>query len=147
MRNKGFIIFLTGIFLFTVIGCGERKDNTDKKENKTSPRTNIKEEEGNMLGKNQERNMEESKTTKDEEKEEPSYVEGEVLIKFNPEVDSSSHKEIIEEYDCSVKNVIEKLDVYRVKIPEDKTVPEMVDILSKDDRIKYAEPNVIYKVQ
>jgi len=91
--------------------------------------------------------MDEIKESKDEGGEKESYVKGEVLLKFKQDVPEGMHINVIEEYGCSVLNVIENLNVYRVKIPEDKTVPEIIEILNNDERIKYAEPNMIYSIQ
>jgi len=83
-----------------------------------------------------------------EEAQEPRYVEGEVLVKFKPEIGLEEIEKIIkEEYRCEILDVIKGLEVYRLKIPKDKTVPEMVELLSKDQRVKYAEPNLIYRLQ
>jgi len=84
----------------------------------------------------------------EKEKTEQKYVEGELLVKFKPEINAEERVKILtEEYGCEILDVIKGLDVYRIKIPKEKTVPEMVEILSKDERIKYAEPNYIYRLQ
>jgi len=80
--------------------------------------------------------------------EESKYVAGELLVKFKPEVKAEDIPKIIkEEYHCEILDVIKGLDVYRLKIPAGKKVSEMVELLSKDARVKYAEPNIIYRLQ
>lgn len=82
------------------------------------------------------------------EKPEQKYAEGEILVKFKPEVSPEEIAKIIkEEYQCEVLDVIKGLDVYRLKVPRGKKVPEMVELLNKDGRVKYAEPNIIYRLQ
>lgn len=126
-------IFMLVIIIFLLTNAGCDKKNTPKqksaKEAKPSKEVNMSERE------------------KENKPLLPPHVEGEVLLKFKKDVPKTAHQQIISKYGCSILNTIEKLEVYRLKIPEDKTVSKMIDILSKDDRIKYAEPNIIYKVQ
>jgi len=124
MKNIYIIIILIG-FLFISIGCSREKEqevlNIEREESSTRIAM-----------------THEDKT---------SFVEGEVLLKFKSDISKILREEIIKEYDCRILNVIESIQVYRVRIPEGKSVPDMIKILNSDDRVKYAEPNMIYKIQ
>lgn len=132
MKRKKYLLFLL-VVVFLIISAGCRKE---KVESSKSASTNQGEASKEV-------------DMKEEGKEEtsPGYVKGEVLLKFKQDVPKEESLEIISEYGCAILSTIEKLGVYRLKIPEDKTVPEMIDVLEKDERVKYAEPNVIYKIQ
>ncbi|MBN2120573.1 MAG: S8 family serine peptidase [Candidatus Omnitrophica bacterium] len=72
-----------------------------------------------------------------------NYVPAEILVRFQPEVTSGQAESIIEDYGCRVLKAIKPIKVYHLSIPEGIQVQEMVDILKKDSRVKYAEPNHI----
>ncbi|MGE4357240.1 MAG: hypothetical protein AB7E08_01640 [Candidatus Omnitrophota bacterium] len=131
MRNLIFVL-LIGICLLSFVSCGRAKEENYTSEETFNEETKLAMvEEGEMV-----------------QKPEPKYVEGEVLLKFKPEISAEEIVSIIkEEYQCEIIDIIKELDVYRIKIPKGKTVPEMVEILSKDERVKYAEPNYIYRLQ
>lgn len=128
MRQLFLLLVIVG-FVFSFISCGRAKSETKPQAKSEIQLATVEEEE--MA-----------------EKPAQRYVEGEILVKFKPEVDVDEIARIIkEEYQCEVLDVIKGLDVYRLKVPRGKKVPEMVELLNKDARVKYAEPNMIYRLQ
>jgi len=73
------------------------------------------------------------------------YVSDELLIKFKKEVEDREIKEILDRYGFTVIKKIEGLTVYQVKISGNTSVLELIEILSKDSRIEYVEPNYLRK--
>ncbi|MCM8779267.1 MAG: hypothetical protein NC898_04690 [Candidatus Omnitrophica bacterium] len=115
------------IFLFLLVSCGKAKEKSSA----------VKKTELAMVEEGKEMSQEEQR-----------FVEGEVLVKFKPEISAEEIVKIVkEEYQCEIMDVIEGLGVYRLKLPKGKKVLEMVETLRKDERVKYAEPNIIYRLQ
>ncbi len=128
MRQLFLLLVIVG-FVFSFVSCGKAKSETKPQAKSEIQLATV--EEGEMA-----------------EKPEQKYVEGEILVKFKPEVSPEEIAKIIkEEYQCEVLDVIKELDVYRLKVPRGKKVPEMVELFSRDERVKYAEPNIIYRLQ
>jgi hypothetical protein len=73
------------------------------------------------------------------------YVPDELLIKFKKEVEDREIKEILDRHGFTVIKKIEGLTVYQVKISGNTSVLELIEILSKDSRIEYVEPNYLRK--
>jgi len=74
------------------------------------------------------------------------YAPGELLIKFESEVQEQEIGEFLALYGFTVIKKIEGQEVYQVKIPGNQSVMDMAKTLSKDSRIRYAEPNYIRSV-
>lgn len=128
--GRWIFILMTGVILFIFSSCEKKKEVDSNTETEIS------------LGGVREEGMENEKT------KEAKYVEGEVLVKFKPEISNEEIVKIIkEEYKCEILDVIEGLEVYRLKIPQGKKVIEMIEEMKKDTRIKYVEPNLIYRLQ
>lgn len=73
------------------------------------------------------------------------YVEGELLVKFNPEIKAEEAVEIInEEYHCKIIRFLIPNKTYLIRLPKDKTVNDMLARFENDPRILYAQPNFIY---
>ncbi|MCM8783205.1 MAG: hypothetical protein NC818_00275 [Candidatus Omnitrophica bacterium] len=131
MKKRILFLGMVGVLL-SFVSCGKAKEEVYESETKASEEVKIAMvEEGEMA-----------------QKPELKYVEGELLVKFKPEVSAEEIITILkDEYQCEIIDIIKGLDVYRIKMPKGKTVPEMVELLSKDERVKYAEPNYIYRLQ
>ena len=71
------------------------------------------------------------------------YAPGEILVKFKPGVSKTEIDNMNTFYGVSIIRHIEPIDVYHLKIPSTRTVPEMVELYSEDPRCSYAEPNYI----
>ena len=69
------------------------------------------------------------------------YVSGEILVKFQPGVCETEINAMNEFYGVEIIEYLEKLDVYHLRIPAEKTVEQMIDWYSNDPSVQYAEPN------
>ena len=73
----------------------------------------------------------------------PEYVRGEILVKFKDVAGKKQIESINSAYDTSVLYTSPYAGFKRIKIPADKTVPEMVELYGKNSLVEYAEPNYI----
>ena len=73
----------------------------------------------------------------------PLYASGEVLVKFNPSLSPQRIEAMIAAYSSRKLKRIPRIDIYKVQIPEDIEVMEMVSLMNQDPDIDYAEPNYI----
>lgn len=71
------------------------------------------------------------------------YVVGEILVKFKDVVTNKQIDSINSTYGTSVVYTSPYAGFKRIKIPFDKTVPEMVELYGKDPLVEYAEPNYL----
>ncbi len=71
------------------------------------------------------------------------YVRGEILVKFEDVASKKQIESINSAYDTSVLYTSPYAGFKRIKIPADKTVPEMVELYGKNSLVEYAEPNYI----
>jgi hypothetical protein len=69
------------------------------------------------------------------------FLPGEVLVKFKAGLTGEEIEAIREAYGLSLMKRIERIGVYRFKIPAGSTVGGIVDALNKHPHIEYAEPN------
>jgi serine protease len=76
---------------------------------------------------------------------EQKYVPGEILVKFNPGVSEEKIKNINAGHGTQVTYTSPYAGFKILKIPQTKTVEEMVEIYSKNPNIEYAVPNAIMK--
>ena len=86
---------------------------------------------------------EQGKPTVQEGKE---YVEGEILVKFKPETTDSIINEVNKGFGTSILKKSDYTETYRIKIPEGKSVEEMVELYKKSVYVEFAEPNRIVKI-
>lgn len=73
----------------------------------------------------------------------PQYVAGEILVKFRDVVTNKQIDSINSTYGTSVIYTSPYAGFKRIKIPFNRTVPEMVELYGKDPLVEYAEPNYI----
>ena len=73
----------------------------------------------------------------------PQYVAGEILVKFRDVVTNKQVYSINSAYGGSVIYTSPYAGFKRIRIPSEKTVPEMVELYRKDPSVEYAEPNYI----
>lgn len=69
------------------------------------------------------------------------FIPGEVLVKFKAGLTGEEIEAIREGYGLSLMKRIERIGVYRFKIPLDSTVDGIVEALNKNPYVEYAEPN------
>ncbi|MDD5614049.1 MAG: hypothetical protein PHQ54_03140 [Candidatus Omnitrophica bacterium] len=93
---------------------------------------------------NQSQDQGESGVTMDEN---AKFLEFEVLVKFKEDIGSEDINSFIGEHSLQVLNIIERIGVYHFKFAENISVESMVERLSKDSRVEYAEPNYIIKFE
>ena len=68
---------------------------------------------------------------------------GEILVKFESDVSSLAIETIHQRLGASVLEVIPKLSLYRLRIPEESTITEMIQRYQNTKGVAYAEPNYI----
>jgi serine protease len=73
------------------------------------------------------------------------FVPGEFIVKFKPGVGKGKIDEINSKHGAFVKYTSSYGKFKRIGIPKHKTVPEMVEIYSKNPNVEYAEPNQIVR--
>ncbi len=73
----------------------------------------------------------------------PEYVTGEILVKFKDVVTNKQVDSVNSTYGGSVIYTSPYAGFKRIRIPSEKTVPEMVELYGKDPLVEYAEPNYI----
>jgi len=76
-------------------------------------------------------------------KERPEYVTGEILVKFKDVATKKQIESINSMYETSVLYTSPYAGFKRIKIPPDKTVPEMLELYRENPLVEYAEPNHI----
>jgi len=69
------------------------------------------------------------------------YMPGEMIVKLNRGVSKADLDVLNASYGVSVIEYKDTLDVYRLRIPSNRTVLEMVELYRGDPRVEYAEPN------
>ncbi len=71
----------------------------------------------------------------------PLCREDEVIVKFHDQISEDQKKDIIQQYNCSIKNTCTTGDLYLLRIPESQTPQEMTDAICLNEAIDYAELN------
>ncbi len=74
------------------------------------------------------------------------YMEGEILVKFKEDIDSEKIDKFLSDYTLEVINVLEEINIYKLKISTLTTVKDVLEVISKDERIDYAEPVYIFQI-
>jgi len=78
--------------------------------------------------------------------EELRYMPGEVLVRFQEEVTNEEKTALIEKWDFEVIEKVILTDIYRLKLPAGVTVSEAVERIKQQEKVKYAQPNYIYRI-
>jgi len=73
------------------------------------------------------------------------YVPGEVLVEFKEGVSEESIEAISKKFSLVFLEKVKGTSIYRFRLPGDKAVPEAVDILKRQNEVKTAQPNYIYR--
>jgi thermitase len=79
-----------------------------------------------------------------EEGERSAYAPGEILVKFKRTASKAHIEELHAETGAVPKGRNKVIDVWRLKIPDDVSVSEMVQRYKRDPNVEWAEPNGIY---
>ena len=85
-------------------------------------------------------NQDSSKYNIDLNNEQSDYAADMIAIDFKQNVSTEERESIIHYYNCSIIKVGDVLGAYRLKIPTDKTVLEMVNIFKSNPKIEDATP-------
>jgi subtilisin family serine protease len=72
---------------------------------------------------------------------EPQARPGEILVKFEADVSSLAIETTNQSLGTSVMEVIPHLNVYRLRIPQETTIAEMIELYEHTPGVAYAEPN------
>jgi thermitase len=71
------------------------------------------------------------------------YASNEILVKFKLSLSEDEVESLIETYQSLKIKKIPKLNVYKIQIPENYSVEEMVYAFDRNPDVEYAEPNYI----
>jgi len=74
------------------------------------------------------------------------YVEGELLIKYKPEVTTSARKTLNQRHALKVLRSYEHLGINHLKLPEGVTVKDAIKTLKLEKHVAFVEPNYRRKV-
>ena len=75
------------------------------------------------------------------------FVPGEIIVKFKETASASRIKELVLQQKSDVLYTNSSLGFKRVKIPEGRSVSEMVETFQKNPLVEYSEPNYIDQLQ
>jgi len=73
----------------------------------------------------------------------PHYVPDQVLVKFKPTLSEQMIKATIKAYRSRELKRIPRIDIYKLQIPENISLEEMLFMLRRNPDVEYAEPNYI----
>jgi len=76
---------------------------------------------------------------------EPSYVPGQVILKFHDTVDSARSAGIVGLEGCRIKTVLKRTGLHIVLLPEGRSVEEALERFRKYPEVLWAEPD--YRAQ
>jgi len=76
-----------------------------------------------------------------------SYVPGQVIVKFQPELDETRIGAILTQYQLSKIKALPLPGVYQLKILNNDTVEQVIETLSKETDVVYVEPNLIMQTR
>jgi hypothetical protein len=71
----------------------------------------------------------------------PRSKAGEVLVKFKNHVTLETVEQIISDLDLEIIRAFSVPNLYLLKIPDNSTVPDVIERLGQYEDVKYAEPN------
>lgn len=76
----------------------------------------------------------------------PRYKEGEVLVKFKPEVTEAKVSALMTIYGTRLLKKIPRIDVHEIEVPRSLSVKEMVALLAENPDVEFAEPNWVARI-
>ncbi len=69
------------------------------------------------------------------------YSDEQLLVKFKPGTPGQAKQSIISGIEAKEKAHIKQIDVHVVKVPESKTVEEVIEVLERNPNIEFVEPD------
>jgi subtilisin family serine protease/PKD repeat protein len=73
------------------------------------------------------------------------YMEGEVLLKFEPEVSRMAGENLLQKYGMTIEKSLRHTRIQVIELPPSMSVGKAIGILMKEPSIEYAEPNYIVR--
>jgi general secretion pathway protein D len=77
----------------------------------------------------------------------PSFVSGELLVKFKAAITAEGAEEIFRDRGASVISYMEGISVYHIQLKDGETVREGMDFFNALPEVDYAEPNYTIRTQ
>jgi thermitase len=74
------------------------------------------------------------------------YVKNEILLRFKDRLSTRQLNQILAEMDGTLVSENPAIHVYRIKLPPDTPVPDLLEQLAADPRVESAEPNYAYPI-
>ena len=71
----------------------------------------------------------------------PSYIPGQVVVRFHESVDSARSTEIVEAEGAHIKSVLKRTGLHLILLPEGRSVEEAVERFLTYPEVLSAEPN------
>ena len=78
--------------------------------------------------------------------EESKWFSGEILVKFKKGISEGAIRQINERHQTSILSVGRHEKVKRLRIPQNKTVEEMIAVYRQNSNVEYAEPNYLMQL-
>ncbi|MBW1677424.1 MAG: peptidase S8, partial [Deltaproteobacteria bacterium] len=75
------------------------------------------------------------------ESQRPAYVPGELLVKYRPSLSAASALYYQTHWSVSSVRTFKTIGVHHIKLPEDMTVEQALEVYKSDPDVEYAEPN------
>jgi hypothetical protein len=133
MKSSNIFAYLL-VLLFLTMSCGQHHKGETRNNPTPQPQ------------KSKIERLEPSKPARSP-KEGRRYVPGEVLVKFKAGTDEQSIASIQKQLHLRTAELLEKLNVYRMKIQDGSSVEEIIRRLEDFEEVEYAEPNYIVTCQ
>jgi len=71
--------------------------------------------------------------------QEPESRVAEILVKFKAEVSEDRIRALVSKHSATIKEVIQGIDTYVLRIPEGREPAELIEALSEEPEVEYAE--------
>jgi len=71
--------------------------------------------------------------------QEPESRVAEILVKFKPDVSEDRIRALVSKHSTTIKEVIQGIDTYVLSIPEGRAPAELIEALSQEPDVEYAE--------
>lgn len=132
-----FLIFVIIVIIIVVVLF------ITKSANQGSSTLNIKKDIKREQNKEKIVKMDSNKNSSQQEKK---YVEGQILVKFKVGLSQEGINKFLSDYGLKKMEIIQGINVYKLGLPPGKTVQDILKLIQKDQRIEYAEPNYLFKL-
>lgn len=141
-------LFLTGVLallVFIGVGCAAHQGPGSADYQKEPLPTDMADMEKPEYDEN--RQPEVMDMSKPDGGPQKAYVPDQLIVKFKSEMDEAQIGEILTKYNLARMKSLPLPGVYQVEILGDDTVEKVIQTLSKEAAVVYAEPNFIMQTQ